>query len=117
MIRGMNAVSEDIPITAKIRMGVRDDKFTAQKLVERLALGGEELRSVLGAPGCAAVTLHGRTRQQRYKSAANWSYIAETAALIKTFNEKKNSLADTIRETEERTLPNGGKMYFIGNGD
>lgn len=117
MIRGMNAVSEDTPITAKIRMGVRDDKFTAQKLVERLALGGEELRDVLGAPGCAAVTLHGRTRQQRYKSAANWSYIAETAALIKTFNEKSSSLADTIRETEERTLPNGGKMYFIGNGD
>ncbi|KAK4465631.1 hypothetical protein QBC42DRAFT_294133 [Cladorrhinum samala] len=117
MIRGMNAVSEDIPITAKIRMGVRDDKFTAQKLVERLALGGEELRDVLGAPGCAAVTLHGRTRQQRYKSAANWSYIAETAALIKTFSEKKSSLADTIRETEERTLPNGGRMYFLGNGD
>ncbi|KAK4170441.1 hypothetical protein QBC43DRAFT_224795 [Cladorrhinum sp. PSN259] len=117
MIRGMNAVSDDVPITAKIRMGVRDDKFTAQKLVERLALGGEELRDVLGAPGCAAVTLHGRTRQQRYTRAANWSYIAETAALIKTFNEKKNSLEDTIRETEERTLPNGGKMYFVGNGD
>ena len=117
MIRGMNAVSGEVPITAKIRMGVRDDKFTAQKLVERLALGSEDLRSVSGAPGCAAVTLHGRTRQQRYTRDADWGYIAECAALIKNFNEKSNDLADTIREADENTLPNGGKMYFLGNGD
>lgn len=117
MIRGMNAVSEEVPITAKIRMGVRDDKFTAQKLIERLALGSEDMRSVLGAPGCAAVTLHGRTRQQRYTRDADWSYIAECAALVKNLNEKSNDLADTIRETDENTLPNGGKMYFLGNGD
>jgi tRNA-dihydrouridine synthase 3 len=117
MIRGMNAVSGEVPITAKIRMGARDDKLTAQKLVERLALGSEDLRDMIGAPGCAAVTLHGRTRLQRYTRAADWSYIAECAALIKQFNEKSNDLADTIREADENTLPNGGKMYFLGNGD
>ncbi|KAL2139319.1 hypothetical protein VTI28DRAFT_5333 [Corynascus sepedonium] len=117
MIRGMNAVSGEVPITAKIRMGVRDDRLTAHKLVERLALGSEDMRSVVGAPGCAAVTLHGRTRQQRYTKAADWGYIAECAALIKQYNEKTDSLADTIREADESTLPNGGKMYFLGNGD
>lgn len=117
MIRGMNAVSGEVPVTAKIRMGVRDDKFTAYKLVERLALGSEEMRDVIGAPGCAAVTLHGRTRQQRYTRAADWSYIAECAALVKQYNEKADSLADTIREADDSTLPNGGKMYFLGNGD
>ncbi|KAH6650898.1 tRNA-dihydrouridine(47) synthase [NAD(P)(+)] [Chaetomium tenue] len=117
MIRGMNAVSGDVPITAKIRMGSRDGKLTAQKLVERLALGSEDLRDMIGAPGCAAVTLHGRTRLQRYTRAADWGYIAECAALIKQFNEKSNDLADTIREADENTLPNGGKMYFLGNGD
>jgi tRNA-dihydrouridine synthase 3 len=117
MIRGMNAVSGEVPITAKIRMGVRDDKFTAHRLVERLALGSEDMRGVLGAPGCAAVTLHGRTRQQRYTRAANWSYIAECAALVKQYNEKCDDLADTVRQVEENTLPNGGKMYFLGNGD
>ncbi len=117
MIRGMNAVSGEVPITAKIRMGVRDDKLTATKLVERLALGGPEMRDHLGAPGCAAVTLHGRTRQQRYTKVADWSYIAECAALIKQFNTTKNDLTDTIREAEENSLPNGGKMYFVGNGD
>jgi tRNA-dihydrouridine synthase 3 len=117
MIRGMNAVSGEVPVTAKIRMGVKDDRFTAHKLVERLALGGEDMRSVVGAPGCAAVTLHGRTRQQRYTRAADWSYIAECAALIKQYNDKTDDLADTIREADENTLPNGGKMYFLGNGD
>jgi len=117
MIRGMNAVSGDVPITAKIRMGVRDDKLTAQKLIERLSLGGPEMRDQQGAPGCAAVTLHGRTRQQRYTRAADWSYIAECAATIKQYNATKDSLTDTIREMEENSLPNGGKMYFLGNGD
>ncbi|KAK0631805.1 tRNA-dihydrouridine(47) synthase [NAD(P)(+)] [Immersiella caudata] len=117
MIRGMNAVSSEVPITAKIRMGVSDHKLTAQKLIERLTLGGEEMREQQGAPGCAAVTLHGRTRQQRYTRAADWSYIGECAALIKKYNTTKNDLTDTIREVEENTLPNGGKMYFLGNGD
>ncbi|KAK3300247.1 tRNA-dihydrouridine(47) synthase [NAD(P)(+)] [Chaetomium fimeti] len=117
MIRGMNAVSGEVPITAKIRMGARDDKLTAQKLVERLALGSEDMRDIVGAPGCAAVTLHGRTRLQRYTRAADWGYIAECAALIKQFNEKTHDLADTVREADANTLPNGGKMYFLGNGD
>ncbi|KAL2262160.1 hypothetical protein VTK26DRAFT_2271 [Humicola hyalothermophila] len=117
MVRGMNAVSGEVPVTAKIRMGVRDDRFTAHKLIERLALGGEDMRSLIGAPGCAAVTLHGRTRQQRYTRAADWGYIAECAALIKQYNEKADDLADTVREAEENTLPNGGRMYFLGNGD
>ncbi|KAL0469030.1 tRNA-dihydrouridine synthase [Neurospora intermedia] len=117
MIRGMNTVSGDVPVTAKIRMGVRDNHLTAQKLVERLALGAPDIRAVSGAPGCAAITLHGRTRQQRYTKAADWSYIAECAALVKSFNEKADSLQDTIREADERSLPNGGRMYFVGNGD
>ncbi len=117
MIRGMSAVSGEVPVTAKIRMGVRDDRHTAQKLAERLILGSEELRDVIGAPGCAAITLHGRTRQQRYTRAADWSYIAECAALIKQYNETADSLADTVREAEQNTMPNGGKGDFLGNGD
>lgn len=119
MIRGMNAVSGEIPITAKIRTGTRDNKPTAQKLIERLAFGNTESQSRIGAPGCAAITLHGRSRQQRYTKSADWSYIAECAALVKSYNDKKDQLADTVREPDARTLPNApdGKMYFIGNGD
>ncbi|ORY54829.1 uncharacterized protein BCR38DRAFT_453186 [Pseudomassariella vexata] len=119
MIRGMNAVSGEVPITAKLRTGVKDGRPNATKLIERLAFGSDDQRDRLGAAGCAAVTLHGRSRQQRYTKSANWSYIAECAALIKTYNEQKSELADTIREPDANTQANNndGKMYFVGNGD
>lgn len=114
LIRGMNIVSGEIPITAKIRMGTKDSKPTADRLVERLAFGGLESE---GPPGCAAITLHGRSKQQRYTRSANWEYIAECATLIKSYSDKKDSLTDTAHDPEARQLPNGEKMYFIGNGD
>lgn len=119
IIRGMNAVSGEVPITTKLRLGVKDGKPTAQKTIERLAFGNYETRPIIGAPGCAAVTLHGRSRQQRYAKMADWSYIAECATMIKSYNEKKDELTDTIREPDESTQANapGGRMYFIGNGD
>ncbi|KAI6715665.1 hypothetical protein JHW43_001867 [Diplocarpon mali] len=119
MIRGMNSVSGEIPVTAKIRMGTKTDKPIAKKLIERLAFGGLESKSRLGAPGCAAITLHGRSRQQRYTKNADWGYIAECAALVKGYNQDKSNLVDTIAEPDERTQANSkeGKLYFIGNGD
>ncbi|KAL4934367.1 tRNA dihydrouridine synthase DUS3 [Aspergillus undulatus] len=118
MLRGMNAVSQQIPITVKIRTGTKDNSPNAQKLVERLVLGGHEASLLnCGPAGVAAVTLHGRSRQQRYTREANWEYISETAALIKRLNEKTDEITDTIREPEERLRPNGGKTWFLGNGD
>lgn len=117
IIRGMNAVSGEIPITAKIRMGTKDGKPTATRLIERLAFGGAEWGDRLGPPGCAAITLHGRSRQQRYTRSADWSYIAECAAEIKAYNEKKDDLTDTANEPDARHLQNGERLYFIGNGD
>ncbi|KAI1082021.1 FMN-linked oxidoreductase [Whalleya microplaca] len=120
MVRGMNAVSGEVPITAKLRMGVRDGKPTATRLIERLAFGNPDFRDRLGAPGCAAITLHGRSRQQRYTKKANWSYIAECAALIKSYNAQKDELTDTAAEPDARTQANtaaDGRVYFIGNGD
>lgn len=118
IIRGMNAVSQEIPITCKIRMGTKDNHPTALKLVERLVLGGHE-SSLLnaGPPGTAAITLHGRSRQQRYTRKADWGYIAECAALIKRLNQKTDIVTDTIREPDARYQANGGKTYFLGNGD
>lgn len=118
MIRGMNAVSQEIPITVKIRMGTKDNQPTALKLVERMVLGGYESSVLdLGPPGAAAITLHGRSRQQRYTRQADWGYISDCAALIKRLNKKQDSLTDTIREPDARHMPNGGKTYFLGNGD
>jgi tRNA-dihydrouridine synthase 3 len=114
IIRGMNAVSGEVPVSAKIRMGTKDSKPTANKVIERLAFGGLESQ---GPPGCAAITLHGRSKQQRYTRSANWEYISDCATLIKSYSEKKDALTDTANDPDPRQLPNGEKMYFIGNGD
>lgn len=120
MLRGMNYVSGPTPVTVKIRMGTRDKTPTAQRLIDRLVLGGGSNR---GDPcGVAAITLHGRSRQQRYTRSADWEYISETASLIKGLNAKRASLTDTIHEPDARDQANtspsrAGKVFFIGNGD
>ncbi|KAG5929609.1 hypothetical protein E4U42_005314 [Claviceps africana] len=119
MIRGMNAMSGEIPITAKIRTGVKNNRPTAPTVIGKLAFGSREHRERLGAPGCAAITLHGRSREQRYTKRADWGYIGECAALIKTYNEQKDALTDTAAEPDPSTLPNAkdGCLFFLGNGD
>lgn len=117
ILRGMNAVSDQIPITVKIRMGIKDNSPNAMKLAERLVLGGRDSVLDNGPSGIAAITLHGRSRQQRYTKQADWGYIAECSALIKRLNEQRDAVTDTIREPDARLQANGGRVYFLGNGD
>lgn len=90
IVKGMNAMSDETPVTIKMRTGVKENRPTAMQLVDRLM--DEEL--------VAAVTLHGRSRAQRYAREADWDYIRE--------------VADHIKERrEELDL----KPWIIGNGD
>ena len=82
-------------------------------LEKSLRKGNADSEIVIGA---AAITLHGRSRQQRYTKNADWSYISECAALIKDYNQKGDHLSDTVREADERSQPRS-KVYFLGNGD
>lgn len=116
ILRGMNAVSDEIPITAKIRMGTRDSKPTAVKLVDRLVYGSQVSQEAREEPsGVAAITLHGRSKQQRYTRNADWDYISTCAALINRHKKKGDDMSDTIREADARDQAK--KAYFIGNGD
>jgi len=118
ILRGMNYVSKEVPITVKIRMGTRDNQPTAQKLIKRLVLGGREaIETGKGTSGIAAITLHGRSKQQRYSRSADWSYIAECASLINRLKKERDAQADTIAEADPRDQANGGQVYFVGNGD
>ena len=122
ILRGMNAVSEEIPITMKIRMGTKDNKPTALKLTNRLVYGIHDNKEAPSEPcGVAAITLHGRSRQQRYTRSADWEYISSCAALINRHRQQGALLTDTIHEPDSRHLANGApgekKIYFIGNGD
>ncbi|CAK5284678.1 unnamed protein product [Mycena citricolor] len=91
LVVGMNRALGEVPVTVKLRTGVKEGKNTAHKLMPKL---GPEF-------GAAAVTLHGRTRQQRYSRLADWSYV--------------KSCVTAVREYEtDHSLP---RVPIFGGGD
>ncbi|MCG8183854.1 tRNA dihydrouridine synthase DusB [Tenacibaculum piscium] len=56
----------NLPITVKTRLGWDDASIKIVEVAERLQ-----------DVGCAAISIHGRTRAQMYKGEANWAPIAE----------------------------------------
>lgn len=99
-LNGMNYVSQDVPITVKMRTGTREGHPVAINLVKRLVMETD----------VSAITLHGRTRQQRYTKLADWDYINKVAnSLRDNENERLEKLKDS-RESSNR-------IQFIGNGD
>jgi len=60
-----------VPVTLKMRLGWDDASHNAPDIAARAE----------GA-GVAMVTIHGRTRQQFYKGAANWAAIAPVKAAV-----------------------------------
>ncbi|KIM43898.1 hypothetical protein M413DRAFT_17862 [Hebeloma cylindrosporum] len=88
---GMNRALGEIPVTVKLRTGVKDGKNTAHKLMPRL--------STEWNAGC--ITLHGRTRQQRYTRLADWDYIKHCVEAVRA------------KEAEEDLPP----VPIFGGGD
>ncbi|CDK24701.1 unnamed protein product [Kuraishia capsulata CBS 1993] len=98
ILKGMNACSGDIPVTVKIRMGTKDNHPTAENLIKRLVAEGD----------VGAITLHGRSRQQRYTKEADWTYISQMGSVVK----EANVLYDEQKDVRDRD-----PVYLIGNGD
>ncbi|CUM50289.1 unnamed protein product [Debaryomyces tyrocola] len=98
ILKAMNASSGDIPVTVKIRTGTKENKNTAKALVERILSENE----------VAAITLHGRSRQQRYTKEADWSYVQDVANVVQDWNNKKEDNKE-LRDTQP--------TCFVGNGD
>lgn len=97
-------VSGPVPITCKIRLGVADKKNTAAKLLARL-----------NSDACVSmVTLHGRSRQQRYSRSADWSYIADCATQIKSYQAQ---LSEEDLRGRSAEFGYDAPMAFLGNGD
>ncbi|XP_008571284.1 PREDICTED: tRNA-dihydrouridine(47) synthase [NAD(P)(+)]-like [Galeopterus variegatus] len=65
IVRGMSQVL-DVPLTVKIRTGVQERVNLAHRLLPGLRDWG-----------AALVTLHGRSREQRYTKLADWQYIKQ----------------------------------------
>ncbi|CDO92154.1 unnamed protein product [Kluyveromyces dobzhanskii CBS 2104] len=97
-LNGMNYVSNDIPVTVKIRTGTREGHPIALSITKRLVMETD----------VAAITLHGRTRQQRYTKSADWDYVGEVADAVRVYEAEKQ---------EDKEARDGQKLQFVGNGD
>ncbi|XP_043546227.1 tRNA-dihydrouridine(47) synthase [NAD(P)(+)]-like isoform X1 [Chiloscyllium plagiosum] len=69
IVKGMTSVL-DVPLTAKLRTGLHEKINIAHKIIPNLRDCGLSL-----------VTLHGRSREQRYTKLSDWEYIDHCAQL------------------------------------
>lgn len=60
----------NLPLTLKTRTGVYTDKNSAHKLMP-----------VFNAAGVSLITIHGRSREQRYTKTPDWDYVNECAKI------------------------------------
>jgi tRNA-dihydrouridine synthase 3 len=98
IVRGMSAVTGDIPITIKLRTGTTST-LTTHKFFPRIKTDWT----------ASGVTLHGRSRQQRYKNLADWNYIRTCADALRESIRVNNE----ERPDEEWVHP----IPIYGNGD
>jgi len=92
LVRSANIISS-VPVTFKTRMGYKDTSRVAHTIAP-----------LIKEWGAAALTLHGRTRAQRYSREADWSYIKKVADVspvpligngdIYTYEDFKNNVTN-----------------------
>jgi len=94
ILTGMNRALGEIPLTIKLRTGVKEGHNTTHKLMPRIAAEWNMAAMTVSRPtphGCVCdyepdpvmAQLHGRTRQQRYSKLADWEYIRECVNAVR----------------------------------
>ncbi|CAO1634458.1 unnamed protein product [Sympodiomycopsis kandeliae] len=99
IVRGMNAVLEDVPVTIKLRTGITGKNTSHSKIIPKCQTEW----------GASAVTMHGRSRKQRYSRRADWDYIRDCVTELKSSVRSWNEAHPD--EDEQQPIP------FYGNGD
>ena len=82
----------DVPVTAKMRLGW-----------DHSSINAPELARALESSGCAMVTVHGRTRAQRYTGQADWAEIARVKQAVRIPVVGSGDVTD-VREIRRRLL-------------
>ena len=93
-----------VPVSVKIRLGWTESEQNAS-----------EVARLVQEAGAAALTVHGRTREQRYSRAADWDAIARIAA-ERTIPVIGNGDLLTWYETKERWASSGVASVMLGRG-
>lgn len=73
IVRSCSEVLGETPFTVKTRTGIYANKSVAHELVPRFE-----------SWGASAVTIHGRSREQRYTKSSDWQYIEQCAKEAKS---------------------------------
>src|SRR5215218_5894871 len=91
-----------VPVTVKMRLGWDHQSINAPELARRAE-----------ALGARAVTVHGRTRQQFYKGAADWAAIADTVGAV-SIPVTANGDIHTIGDARRALARSGAAAVMIG---
>lgn len=92
----------DVPVTVKMRLGWSEE-----------AINYREVATAAVEAGAQAVTLHGRSRRQRYRRAADWDAVAELVRELPVLVIGNGDLL-THRDVAHRRAESGCAAVMLG---
>ena len=94
----------DVPVTIKMRLGYDEDKPRFMEVA----------RAAVDA-GVDAITLHGRSRSQRYRRAADWTHVAQLVEAVQVPVIGNGDIL-TWRDAEHRRRETGCAALMVARG-
>lgn len=98
------AVPAQMPVSAKMRLGVRDDRRA------------EECALAVAQAGACELVIHARTRDQGYRPPAYWARIAEVRAAVPALTVVANGEIWTPQDARRCQAESGCDVLMLGRG-
>lgn len=98
------AVPSEMPVSAKMRLGVHDDHRAA------------DCARAIAEGGASELVIHARTRQQGYRPPAYWARIAEVRAAVPGLPIVANGEIWTVDDARRCQAESGCDTLMLGRG-